>query len=441
MNHPHNAPDVFHGHADVMLWIDASPLMIRLEDLRSPEPPEPLTITVPDTLQDQFEGQTEIQATWTAADDPHHPDWSLAPGGRLYQWLVEYFQHQPMCLAPVGQPERVHELTGALFNAFQLEQGSLQLGGCTMEDRPVLFQTRSTATGEWTHRFFFRDLIELNGDRLKALRLEQLESSPPSRSRAMSADDLADWSRLVDDHLSHVGDRHAKSTVVMQAIVWCKFAKGELTASDEGEHLRLPFEGWAAELLSGDAKPPPYCEPATGDTSYELVRLDDGRLTAATAAGVCQASNRRVLRTQLQKCPATDTLALKEFFSTCPVTGDQVFSEGMRPCPQCRQLVGAHCQDSHGICKACRELKSAGPEDPRLARILGEHPGLSVWRRWRMSETSEVYILGAAALMRKLLVVLDKESLAPRHLAVRSRFAKTWATPSDLEQEELLAGR
>ncbi len=73
-----------------------------------------------------------------------------------------------------------------------------------------------------------------------------------------------------------------------------------------------------------------------------------------------------------------------------------------------------------------------------MARILGELPGLDRWRRWRISETSTVYVLTASALVKRLLVVVEKETLKPLHLASGFRLTNNWNELPKLQREELL---
>ncbi|MCA9247546.1 MAG: hypothetical protein KDA42_10535, partial [Planctomycetales bacterium] len=42
---------------------------------------------------------------------------------------------------PVVQPQQVHELTSQLFNAYQIENGSVHLAGCRLEEVPFLRRT------------------------------------------------------------------------------------------------------------------------------------------------------------------------------------------------------------------------------------------------------------------------------------------------------------
>jgi hypothetical protein len=73
-----------------------------------------------------------------------------------------------------------------------------------------------------------------------------------------------------------------------------------------------------------------------------------------------------------------------------------------------------------------------------MARVLGEYPQLDRWRRWLMSETADVYILNATGLAKRLLLVVDKESLEVRRAARRGRFASNWIELTDSESADLL---
>ena len=119
----------------------------------------------------------------------------------------------------------------------------------------------------------------------------------------------------------------------------------------------------------------------------------------ANAVGVCSVSHKRVLRTELRECPVSHEVALPEFFVSCPISGQLVLPGAMRECVHCRQRVGMDCVSERGFCGACQNMQPAGPSDPRLARVLGEHPGLGVWGRWRLAETRAVYILAGSALL------------------------------------------
>jgi hypothetical protein len=78
------------------------------------------------------------------------------------------------------------------------------------------------------------------------------------------------------------------------------------------------------------------------------------------------------------------------------------------------------------------------PDDPRLARILGEYPKLDRWPHWQLAETASVYVLTARSLLRRLLLVLDKESLQATRVAEGFRLARQWPEIPPAQWDEFL---
>ena len=70
--------------------------------------------------------------------------------------------------------------------------------------------------------------------------------------------------------------------------------------------------------------------------------------------------------------------------------------------------------------------------------IVGEHPGLDRWNNWQLAETQHVYIVRANSLLKRLLVVVDKETLAVRHLASASRISSNWLPLAGADATTLL---
>ena len=78
-------------------------------------------------------------------------------------------------------------------------------------------------------------------------------------------------------------------------------------------------------------------------------------------------------------------------------------------------------------------------DDPRVVWVVGEHPGLGKWKRWRLAETEDVYVIRLVGLLRKLLVVVDKETLAIRHMARSGPLQPKWSPVPEVEREQLLS--
>ena len=140
----------------------------------------------------------------------------------------------------------------------------------------------------------------------------------------------------------------------------------------------------------------------------------------------CAETGRRMLSTELVRCAMTSRRVSPELAEACPISGRRLLRHRNGPVRSCRQHVSPQVVE-RGQCLACRRLKAVTKADPRMARLLHEHPALDRWRRWRMSETSRVYVLVAIGWLKRLLVVVDKETLEFRHLATGSRFSPRWA--------------
>jgi hypothetical protein len=166
-----------------------------------------------------------------------------------------------------------------------------------------------------------------------------------------------------------------------------------------------------------------------------VVTLEDGRITVPQAIAVCEESGRHVLISDLETCAITGRSVLSEMLETCPVSGQRLMATAMVPCSQCLQAVSPHCIRG-GRCGACRSLQPVLPDDPRVARVLGEYEKLDRWSRWRIAETATRYILTAGTLVRRILIVLEKESLAIIRLADGTRFSKSWSdVPAEQRRE------
>ncbi len=166
-------------------------------------------------------------------------------------------------------------------------------------------------------------------------------------------------------------------------------------------------------------------------------RTDDGRLTVAEAIGICAETGRRALQIELETCAATGRTALEERFATCPVSEQRVLQSALETCEDCQQSVSPNVLEK-GHCAACRGVHAVDKDDPRMARVLGEYPKLDRWRYWTIAETATVYILVATGVTRRLLVVLNKESLEVLRVARRGRFAQTWSDVTPGESDNLL---
>jgi hypothetical protein len=214
-----------------------------------------------------------------------------------------------------------------------------------------------------------------------------------------------------------------------------KRAIGKLQFTIGDQSADVGFEGWARTLEA-----PPFVCPHSGIQSYHIAATDDGRIAAAEAIQTCAQSGRRVLMGELVTCSVTGRRVLPEFTRTCPISGSPALMDEFVACTRCRQSVSRVVVKS-GLCEGCRNLVRVTSDDPRLVWILSEYPRLEQWKRWRLSETAAWYHAVGKRLWGEVLIVFDKDTLAPRYAATRSRLRKSWLEFDPTEQQEFFGGR
>ncbi len=398
-------------------------------------------IDVPAAWRDEFDGAVQVEFTFDPAEASDTIQ-LLTPTSALFDRLVNKLRDLGLAVhaAPAHQPTSVHEITPQLFKAYTVDGGHAQLSGCRLDDSPLLRLTYRDSSGvtsspQLVHTFFDENGLPLPTELSIALRLDDLIPSK-RRSRNLS---VSDTQKLIESGKQSPSAHEAgiEGKPIVAAIVWCKHVDGKLSIQIGNESVAIPFAGWAQLLADGREKPPPFACSLSGLASYHLAALDDGRITLAEAIGECEESGRRVLAADLETCDATGKRALPEYLQTCPVTRGRVLASVMITCNMCRQEVSPSAIRS-GRCAACRSLAPISKDEPRMARVLGEYPKLDRWRSWRIAETLTAYVLTAGALLRRLLVVVDKETMEVLRLGVGTRFLPNWSDVPESQRSEYL---
>jgi hypothetical protein len=325
---------------------------------------------------------------------------------------------------PTDQPNTVHEIAERLFPAYRMDGGSLHLAGCTLEDQP--FVRLTFRTGDRTREIY----VDWDGREADAKQIDTLnlaDTAPLETTRELPESELR---RLIDCGSQLMAKRLAEADrpeLVGTTVICCKYARGKIRFS-AGEHWAdLPFSSWARLL-----KPPPFLCPHTGKSTFHLATTDDGLIAAAEWIETCAETGLRVLSHKLLTCSVTGRRVLAELVTECPVCCEPVLNRELVPCSTCGERVSP-AELTRGQCSACRNVTPTTRDDPRLARMLAKYPAMENWPRWRMSETASVYIAVAARLLRRILMVVDKESLGIRRLATGSRPGSGWSVlePAD----------
>jgi hypothetical protein len=328
-----------------------------------------------------------------------------------------------------------------LFTPYRVEGGSVRLSGCSLEDQPLLRYTYGVRNDDadgglrLEHVYASPEQQPIEEDLLAALRVNDL-TPVTGRPPHLPDERLAAWLAHGERQVSRLAsDRRAD--LLLTTVIWCKLASGKLLFELGDSSAERGFELWAQQLVDGAAQPPPFRCSATGRESYHLVATDDGRITVAESLARCEHSGRRVLDAELETCAVTGRRVLGEFLRVCSVSGERVLADELVGCPQCRQQVSPNAI-AEGHCQACRSLQPVTPDDPRLARILGEYPKLDRWTRWQLAETASVYVLTARSLLWRLLLVLDKESLEATRVAEGFRLTREWPEIPPARWDEFL---
>ncbi len=346
--------------------------------------------------------------------------------------------------APLDQPESVAQIVKRTFPAYQVDGGRVHLAGCTLEER-LFVRIRCRMSGHVVDLYCDAEGEQVEPELIEALGLNTtrvLDGPPPGAVGTMA--------RFLSQHINSLKDRLPAGAAVefcSLVAVWCKLVRGKLRFSIGLESVELPFAGWARSF-----RPPPYVCPHTGQETFRLGITDDGRIAAGEQIIRCEETGRRVLIPETAICTATGKRVLKELLQRCPVSGDLLLSNALVRCEMCGELVSpqsiqgqarnCHRQSARperaeppsriGFrfrkrrCAACRALRSVSKADPRMARVLHEHPHLDRWGGWRIAETATVYILTAIGWLKQLLVVVDKDTLDLRRVATGSRFWPQW---------------
>ncbi|EAQ82293.1 hypothetical protein [Blastopirellula marina] len=386
---------------------------------------------------------TNPQAEWPPAEfrfriglpgeEADHGAVVISPAGSLWQDILrrlELLEPAPQS-APCDEPAGVPALAEALFAPYVIEEGKCQLGGCRLEERPLLRITTIPADGSPVrHQFFWRTGEELSNHEVVAFGLKHL-----TPHLAYTRDARASVQILLEQSHDRVqeaqgGDRKLAS------IVWCKYAIGKIDIFIGDATTSLPFEGWARHYVSGDISPPRFHCDATERIGYHLAATDNGVIAPVESIATCELTGRRVLESELETSVVSGKRGCNDQFATCPASGDRLLTTELQSCTSCGQQVSPRALRG-GVCRVCRNLRSISKDDPTMARILDVYPGLDQWRNWRLGESQDAYVLRGGGWWNEIRLTLDLASLQPRRAQERTKVVGRWRPLPDVEWRRL----
>ncbi len=364
----------------------------------------------------------------------------------VLDWLIEQLHSREnedrtgmLHARPKDQPASVHEIADTIFSAYKVDGGSVHLAGCSLEDRPFLRMTYFGAPGgreSLHHQHLDAEGQPVPELLVPRLHLDNLIPLPPVEVAARHGDEIEKLKtvarRASEQRCQAQNGRTIKPAAT--TAVWCKFAEVKLQFTIGEATAELAFRGWASTLEA-----PPFVCPYTGAAGYHLAATDDGAITLAGQIGVCALSGRRVLQRNLVVCAATGKQVLPDYTSICPVCRQPVITTATELCVQCQQAVSPTALDN-GICQACLRMTRVPKNDPRIAGLLSEYPALDGWRHWKIAETAQAYVLLATSVLRRLLIVVDKSTFRPQHVAVAGRLFGSLRTVKPADYDRVLSG-
>ncbi len=399
------------------------------------------TVVLDESDRKFFDGKERITLALnpgaeTATSEP------IALDGRFASWLLNKLRDlkPAVSLCPFDQPTSVNDVVARLFEAYQVDGGQVHLGGCQLDDLPFLRLTYANTDESGNpcvcHIFVAHDGTSVSSEQAEELGLLQVEPVlhlPPRIDEAALGALLSAGERIAVQSCSDRDPSARVTDPLVTALVWIKHASGKLQFTIDETTVELPFSGWAKLIQA-----PPYVSSRSGASSFHLAATDEGHIDALSEITQCEYSGRKVLRQDLVECSVTGKRVLEEFTRRCPVSGRPALEENFRACSSCGEEVSQSALDV-GVCAGCRGVVPTAKNDPRLVWILSEHKGLESWGRWKIAETENVYIAVGSKMLRRLLVVVDKESLSVRHLATRGRIGSRWTPVAPAEFGQILA--
>jgi hypothetical protein len=385
---------------------------------------EQVKITLPESERNQFGG---CDTATISSDGRRFVDVSCDVGSPL-EWLRRRSgkRESPAFARPVGEPLAVHEITGKIFPHYEVNGGTAHLVGCQLEDRPFVRLTSLDKNVEdlrVNHSYIATDGLPVPNEVVAELGLDQVEPMPVSQpSSHLSLLDVMTNAGLPSENQSgDIAQPNATlEELVVVTIIWVKYVLGQLQFTIGNASVVHHFEGWAGTLQAV-----PYHCPVTNTHTFKLGQVDDGTIVAADEIERCNRSGVHVLRSDLVTCNATGKNVLPQFVRSCPVSDQPVLSEYFSTCSRCGEEVSLPALQKE-VCAACRSLGPVSNADPIIAVILQNYPALARWRWWKLSQTRCVSIVQASGMVRKLLIVCDRQNQTITRISVSRRGSLRW---------------
>lgn len=370
----------------------------------------------------EYQGRTSFAFS---DDDPQANAEQLAADAPLWRWILEqlHARKQLLSAAPLGEPQAVHEFSGRLLSAYQVDGGTVHLAGCYLQPlafvRVLRFDERGQVEDQIIPPRSFQEAENFAALR-NQLHLNDWHFADPPRS--VSLREQADVYQAAVADAASVRSSPAEQDDLPPLLVaeWCHRATGKLEFEIGEAAFTVPFDDWARNL-----KPPPIACPVTGEATYHLAKTDDGRLIAAEQLAACRVCQQKLPRSELAASAVSGAMACQQHAVHCPISGDAVLEEELVECPS-TSLSVAPSAVRHGQSTLLDDLEPVDASETTLARLRLDHPALDSYAGWKLARGAEVDIYIGSKLTSRVMAVVNRDTGELLHAAQKTKLARSW---------------
>lgn len=330
------------------------------------------------------------------------------------------------------QPTSVHEISASLYAPYKVDNGSIHLAGCSLEDVGILVDSNSADSNGF--KLYYLDgspcdpklYDQLGLDRnSKVAGLEAIKSQPSARDE-------------IQVQLKQLIEEKGIETVGELLVVWGKWADGKLVVEIGSQTAEIAFHGWARQFVEGPLRPPPFVCKLTGLQSYEITTDDEGTITVPEAIERCEITGQRLVRSKLGQCTVTGTLALKTELKQCAASGQFVTQNKLANCWTCYQPTDPKSMKMRK-CLACQHTEQVPTDNEQLQQLFEHYPRLKQASNFKVGHAGQRTVV-LASLDAKKLKLVSNDNCASTHVYLK-KWPFGYRAMNESEVEDLLAGQ